>query len=55
MKFEDQVFCHQIAVLLLISVDKNRVILNSCKDYRPEARGYINASLVTVQAYIINI
>ncbi|GLU06828.1 hypothetical protein SLE2022_238190 [Rubroshorea leprosula] len=27
--------------------DKNRVVLNSCKDYRPSAKGYINASFIT--------
>lgn len=48
MKLEDKSFCYQIAVMLLISVDKSRVVLNSCKDYRPAANGYINASLVMV-------
>lgn len=31
------------------SVDKNRVVLKSSTDYRPEALGYINASLVSVE------
>ncbi|KAK9713777.1 hypothetical protein RND81_06G051000 [Saponaria officinalis] len=30
----------------IVPFDSTRVILNSCKDYRPSARGYINASLV---------
>lgn len=30
----------------VLPFDKNRVILNPCKDYRPSARGYINASLI---------
>ncbi|TXG53158.1 hypothetical protein EZV62_022327 [Acer yangbiense] len=36
-----------IYLYFCISVDKNRVVLNQCKDYRPSARGYINASLIT--------
>lgn len=32
----------------LFPVDNNRVVLNPCKDYRPSARGYINASFITV-------
>lgn len=36
-------------LVLLISVDQKRVVLNPCKDYRPSARGYINASLITVE------
>ncbi|XP_023888775.1 protein-tyrosine-phosphatase PTP1 isoform X2 [Quercus suber] len=34
----------------VIPFDKNRVVLNSCKDYRPAARGYINASLITTSS-----
>ncbi|XP_059454283.1 protein-tyrosine-phosphatase PTP1 [Corylus avellana] len=34
----------------VVPFDKNRVVLNSCTDYRPEARGYINASLVTTSS-----
>lgn len=34
--------------VILISVDQTRVVLNPCKDYRPAARGYINASFITV-------
>ncbi|XP_058218058.1 protein-tyrosine-phosphatase PTP1 isoform X1 [Rhododendron vialii] len=30
----------------VIPFDKNRVVLNPCKDYRPSARGYINASFI---------
>lgn len=30
----------------VIPFDKNRVVLNPCKDYRPAARGYINASFI---------
>ncbi|KAJ8769715.1 hypothetical protein K2173_005361 [Erythroxylum novogranatense] len=30
----------------VIPFDENRVVLNPCKDYRPSARGYINASYV---------
>lgn len=36
----------------LTSVDETRVVLNSCNDYRPSARGYINASFVEVKIYI---
>ncbi|KAK9951397.1 hypothetical protein M0R45_006839 [Rubus argutus] len=31
----------------VLPFDQNRVVLNSCKDYRPSARGYINASFIT--------
>ncbi|KAK6939789.1 Tyrosine-specific protein phosphatase, PTPase domain [Dillenia turbinata] len=31
----------------VIPFDKNRVVLNSCKDHRPSASGYINASYIT--------
>ncbi|GLT41438.1 hypothetical protein SLA2020_155040 [Shorea laevis] len=31
----------------VVPFDKNRVVLNSCKDYRPSAKGYINASFIT--------
>nr|POE89133.1 protein-tyrosine-phosphatase ptp1 [Quercus suber] len=34
----------------VIPFDKNRVVLNSCKDYKPAARGYINASLITTSS-----
>ncbi|XAR55608.1 Protein-tyrosine-phosphatase [Bertholletia excelsa] len=30
----------------VLPFDSNRVILNPCKDYRPSARGYINASFI---------
>ncbi|RVW37132.1 Protein-tyrosine-phosphatase PTP1 [Vitis vinifera] len=30
----------------VLPFDKTRVVLNSCKDYRPSARGYINASFI---------
>ncbi|KAJ8445158.1 hypothetical protein Cgig2_029530 [Carnegiea gigantea] len=30
----------------VLPFDSTRVVLNSCKDYRPSARGYINASFV---------
>jgi hypothetical protein len=38
-------------LVLLISADQNRVVLNPFKDYRPSARRYIyiNASLITVE------
>lgn len=52
IKLEGYRFCDQIVELLLISVDRNRIVLNSSKDYRPAARGYINASLINVRAYI---
>ena len=39
----------------MVSVDKNRVVLNSCKDYRPAAKGYINASFITVDFYVLYI
>lgn len=34
----------------VIPFDTNRVVLNSCKDYRPAAKGYINASFVTTSS-----
>ncbi|KAL9245506.1 hypothetical protein vseg_019150 [Gypsophila vaccaria] len=34
----------------VVPFDSTRVILNSCKDYRPSARGYINASFVKTPA-----
>ncbi|KAM7278222.1 hypothetical protein ACFE04_005356 [Oxalis oulophora] len=34
----------------VIPFDKNRVILNPCKDYRPAAKGYINASFISLDA-----
>ncbi|XVE60825.1 hypothetical protein DITRI_Ditri05aG0157800 [Diplodiscus trichospermus] len=34
----------------VVPFDKNRVVLNSCRDYRPAAKGYINASFVTTSS-----
>lgn len=51
IKLEGHRFCDQI-VELLISIDRNMTVLKSSKDYRPAARGYINASLIMVRAYI---
>ncbi|MBA0587769.1 hypothetical protein Gorai_000890 [Gossypium raimondii] len=34
----------------VIPFDTNRVVLYSCKDYRPAAKGYINASFVTTSS-----
>ncbi|KAH8490214.1 hypothetical protein H0E87_022658 [Populus deltoides] len=34
----------------VVPFDQNRVVLNPCKDYRPSARGYINASLITTSS-----
>ncbi|XWS24857.1 hypothetical protein CRYUN_Cryun27aG0020900 [Craigia yunnanensis] len=34
----------------VIPFDKNRVVLNSCKDYRPAAKGYINASFISTSS-----
>lgn len=34
----------------VVPFDKNRVVLNSCKDYRRGAEGYINASFVTTSS-----
>ncbi|XP_050212803.1 protein-tyrosine-phosphatase PTP1 [Mercurialis annua] len=31
----------------VIPFDENRVVLNPCKDYRPSAKGYINASFIS--------
>ncbi|GLT29879.1 hypothetical protein SLA2020_047150 [Shorea laevis] len=31
----------------VVPFDDNRVVLNSCKDYRPSANGYINASFIS--------
>ncbi|CAL1363368.1 unnamed protein product [Linum trigynum] len=30
----------------VIPFDQNRVVLDACKDYRPEAKGYVNASFI---------
>lgn len=30
----------------VLPFDRNRIVLNPCKDYRPSARGYINASFI---------
>ncbi|XP_059280333.1 protein-tyrosine-phosphatase PTP1-like isoform X2 [Lycium ferocissimum] len=32
----------------VIPFDNNRVVLDPCKDYRPSARGYINASFISI-------
>ncbi|XP_055833250.1 protein-tyrosine-phosphatase PTP1-like isoform X1 [Solanum dulcamara] len=32
----------------VIPFDNNRVVLDPCKDYRPSARGYINASFIEI-------
>ncbi|XP_042962008.1 protein-tyrosine-phosphatase PTP1-like isoform X1 [Carya illinoinensis] len=34
----------------VIPFDRNRIVLNSSKDYRPAARGYINASLINTSS-----
>lgn len=34
----------------VLPFDTNRVVLNSCKDYRPSARGYINASFISTSS-----
>ncbi|XP_021647534.2 protein-tyrosine-phosphatase PTP1 isoform X2 [Hevea brasiliensis] len=34
----------------VVPFDQNRVILNPCKDYRPSAKGYINASFITTSS-----
>ncbi|KAJ6693589.1 hypothetical protein OIU85_004372 [Salix viminalis] len=34
----------------VVPFDQNRVVLNPCKDYRPSARGYINASFITTSS-----
>ncbi|KAL9449442.1 hypothetical protein AB3S75_011386 [Citrus x aurantiifolia] len=34
----------------ILPFDKNRVVLKQCKDYRPAARGYINASLISTSS-----
>ncbi|XP_059631902.1 protein-tyrosine-phosphatase PTP1 isoform X2 [Cornus florida] len=34
----------------VLPFDNNRVVLNPCKDYRPSARGYINASFITASS-----
>ncbi|XVF73947.1 hypothetical protein PTKIN_Ptkin13bG0021800 [Pterospermum kingtungense] len=34
----------------VVPFDKNRVVLNSCKDYRPAAKGYINASFIVTSS-----
>ncbi|XWS21878.1 hypothetical protein CRYUN_Cryun30bG0093700 [Craigia yunnanensis] len=34
----------------VVPFDKNRVVVNSCKDYRPAAKGYINASFITTSS-----
>ncbi|CAM8999616.1 unnamed protein product [Rhodiola kirilowii] len=34
----------------IVPFDNNRVVLDPCRDYRPEARGYINASFITASS-----
>lgn len=34
-------------------VDKNRIVLNPCKDYRSSAKGYVNASLIKVHFLLV--
>ncbi|XP_030461450.2 protein-tyrosine-phosphatase PTP1 [Syzygium oleosum] len=34
----------------VVPFDQTRVVLNPCKDYRPAARGYINASFITASS-----
>ncbi|KAK3428033.1 hypothetical protein EUGRSUZ_F04145 [Eucalyptus grandis] len=34
----------------VVPYDKTRVVLNPCKDYRPAAKGYINASFITASS-----
>jgi protein tyrosine phosphatase len=36
----------------VLPFDSNRVVLNQCKDYRPSARGYINASFITTSGSV---
>ncbi|KAI8002168.1 Protein-tyrosine-phosphatase PTP1 [Camellia lanceoleosa] len=42
----DSVNCSKNRYGDVLPFDKNRVVLNPCKDYRPSARGYINASCI---------
>ncbi|KAJ4701171.1 Protein-tyrosine-phosphatase ptp1 [Melia azedarach] len=34
----------------ILPFDRNRIVLSPCKDYRPSARGYINASLIATSS-----
>ncbi|KAF4372703.1 hypothetical protein CsatB_006585 [Cannabis sativa] len=34
----------------VLAFDRTRVVLDSCKDYRPAAKGYINANFITVSS-----
>ncbi|KAJ4849524.1 tyrosine protein phosphatase 1 [Turnera subulata] len=34
----------------VVPFDENRIVLDPCKDYRPAARGYINASLIATSS-----
>ncbi|KAE8728312.1 Protein-tyrosine-phosphatase PTP1 [Hibiscus syriacus] len=34
----------------VVPFDANRIVLNSCKDYRPASMGYINASFITISS-----
>lgn len=34
----------------VVPFDANRIVLDPCKDHRPSAMGYINASLITAEA-----
>nr|GMD80844.1 protein-tyrosine-phosphatase PTP1-like isoform X1 [Ipomoea batatas] len=36
----------------VLPFDSNRIVLNPCKDYRQSARGYINASLITISEHV---
>ncbi|KAM7507646.1 hypothetical protein LguiA_018099 [Lonicera macranthoides] len=44
----DRVNCSKNRYQDVLPFDNNRVVLNPCKDYRPSARGYINASFITI-------
>ncbi|CAK7323590.1 unnamed protein product [Dovyalis caffra] len=46
----DSVNASKNRYLDVVPFDQNRIFLNPCKDYRPSARGYINASLITTSS-----
>ncbi|KAK8336681.1 hypothetical protein V6Z11_A09G139300 [Gossypium hirsutum] len=48
-RYSDVIPC-TLKSLFFFQIDTNRVVLNSCKDYRPTAKGYINASFVTTSS-----
>uniref|UniRef100_A0A0A0K405 Tyrosine-protein phosphatase domain-containing protein n=1 Tax=Cucumis sativus TaxID=3659 RepID=A0A0A0K405_CUCSA len=46
----DKVNVYKNRYMDVLPFDETRVVLDSCKDYRPSARGYINASFISTSS-----